>query len=167
MRVFEERQRFNQWWLQILNLSLLGILVYSCLKWFYFKEPVGNVGEADLESQLVVLILLPAVIGLIYVFKLSTLIDERGVMYGFFPFHLKQKLIPWSEIKQCSVRQYRPLSEYGGWGYRMGPKGKAFTVKGNKGIQVVLKNNQKILIGTQKHNEAQAVIDKYFKHERI
>ena len=58
------------------------------------------------------------------------------------------------------------LLEYGGWGLKGGllwkkSKGIAINVSGNIGIQLELKNGKKLLIGTQKLQEAKQVLDTY------
>jgi len=83
-------------------------------------------------------------------------------MYVFFPFHLTLKKYSWDNIQRFSVRQYDPITEYGGWGFRFGflTKGMAFNVSGNKGIQLVLKNGSRLLIGTNKPDEASETLKK-------
>jgi hypothetical protein len=84
----------------------------------------------------------------------------------FFP--LRQKHIPWSEVKKAHVREYLPLSEYGGWGaplvhsavYRGMGTSRALTTKGKEGLQLHLTDGRFLLIGTQKREELQRVLDK-------
>jgi hypothetical protein len=163
MRVFEEKQGFNQWWIQIINLGLLGLLFYFIYKWYVVGEKVDKVPANDYWGQVLVIALLLLSMGLIYIFRLTTIVDDRGISYQFFPFHRNLKLKPWSTMDKCYTRKYNPLSEYGGWGYKLGTNGKAFNVKGNQGIQIKFKNGKKLLLGTQKPEEAQMVIDRYFK----
>ncbi|MBX2959059.1 MAG: hypothetical protein KF732_03800 [Flavobacteriales bacterium] len=63
------------------------------------------------------------------------------------------------------VRQYSPLTEYGGWGIRLGlfGKGTAYNVSGNKGLQLEFTNNKKLLIGTNKPNELTETLTKIGK----
>ena len=49
----------------------------------------------------------------------------------------------------------------------MGSNGNTINVMENKGIQLKFKNGKKLLIGTQKPEDAQIVINRYFKNERI
>ncbi|MET6991839.1 DUF6141 family protein [Sediminicola arcticus] len=168
MRVFQETQRFNQWYMRLISLGLLAFLLFSLYQWFIAKDAVGNVPPDDSIGQLVVIFVLVLTILLLFLIQLKTEIDERGVHYRFIPFHFKNKTITWGDIKECYVRTYSPIMEYGGWGYRLTFKnGKAFNVSGNEGIQLVLKSGKKILIGTQKESEAMVVITKYKKNERI
>ncbi len=164
MRVFNETQRFTQWWVHLMNLSLLVLLIYLVYNWYILKEAVGNVSAQDSTGQLVVIIVLLLSMALIYMFRLITTIDEIGIHYQFLPINMSKKTIRWSTLKNCYVRTYNPIKEYGGWGYRMSfGKGRALNVKGNKGIQLEFDNGKKLLIGTQKEEDAQKVIERYFK----
>lgn len=165
MRVFSEIQRFNQWWIRLINIALLGFLIFCFYSWFIAKESTGNVMASDTTAQAAILIsIIPAIL-LIYYIKLQTSINEIGIHYQFLPFQFSKKTIRWNEIENCYVRTYRPIKEYGGWGYRSarGKKGKAINIKGNKGIQLELKSGKKVLIGTQKEEDAQQVIQRHFK----
>ena len=97
--------------------------------------------------------------------KLKTRIDEKGIYYQFYPIHLSYRIILWNEISSCYVRKYNAIFEYGGWGFknslRIKKSGKSYTVKGKIGLQLALKNGKKILIGTQKKEEIQRVIENY------
>ncbi|MFT4831333.1 MAG: hypothetical protein ACI815_000980 [Psychroserpens sp.] len=164
MRVFQETQRFNQWYVRLISLGLLAFLLFSLYQWFVAKIAVGNVLPDDSIGQLVVILVLVLTLMLFYLVQLKTEIDERGVHFRFIPFHFKIKTFSWEDIKVCHVRTYSPIMEYGGWGYKITLKnGNAFNVSGNKGIQLVLKSGKKILIGTQKESEATLVITRYLK----
>ncbi len=163
MRVFSEIQRFDQWWFYLLKFISLGFLGYACYTWFVLEENISNVASDNLIAQLLTITTVFLVTILFFLLKLETSIDERGISYRFYPFQLTTKLISWDTINTCSTRRYNPILEYGGWGYRVGMKGKALNVKGNRGIQIKLKNGKQLLIGTQKPDEALQVIHRYFK----
>ncbi|MGB5498309.1 MAG: DUF6141 family protein [Maribacter sp.] len=164
MRVFNETQRFNQWWLQLMLIALVLFLGYSIYQWFFTNEAVGNVSSTDSFGQLIVIVSILPILILFYFLKLRTEIDESGIHYQFLPFHFSVKNIPWTAIQNCYIRTYNPIMEYGGWGYRSSlGKGSAYNVKGNKGIQIELKSGKKILFGTQKEDEAKQIIQRYFK----
>lgn len=165
MRVFSEVLRFNQWWIQLINIGLLAFLLFCLYSWYIAKESTGNVMATDTTGQLVVIISIVPVLLLLYTLRLKSSIDEIGLHYQFLPFYFSKKAIRWSEIEKCYVRNYNPIKEYGGWGYRtsLGKKGRAYNVKGNKGIQLEFKTGKQLLIGTQKEDEAQQVIQRHFK----
>jgi hypothetical protein len=89
---------------------------------------------------------------------LNTEIYTDGIYVRFRPFHSKPRFYPWSEIAHCEVRKYKPLLEYGGWGIRKGFGGTAFNVRGNMGLQLVIKGGKRVLIGTQKATELAGVL---------
>lgn len=166
MKIFKEEQRFTQLWLIILvlvsTLVPLAIIVGS-----YIENPERF---SPLEFALIVVLIVLAC-GLIFIFKLSTRVDEIGIHYKFFPFHINYKHIYWKDIKSAHIRTYDAIAEYGGWGLKGGAlwnksNGTAINVSGNIGMQLELKNGKKLLIGTNKPNEAKAVLETY-KHQLI
>ena len=160
MRFFKETQRFNQWWLHLINLFVLGIMIYPIYQ-------AINSGELDSMAKNVLILtffFVLVILILIYRITLSTQIDEKGIHFRFFPFQRNYKVILWADMDKCYTRTYSPIKEFGGWGYRgIGRRKKAYNIRGNKGIQIALKKGNMLLIGTQRPNEAQQTINKYFK----
>ena len=163
MRLFKEEQRFTQTWL----IALMGFsaLVPAVIVIISYLKDKNSFSTTQLLLTLSVVILAPC---LIFIFKLTTRIDEKGIHYQFFPFHLKPKTIIWEAIDSATIRTYDAITEYGGWGLKGGTlwnkrKGTAINVSGNKGIQLQLKNGKKLLIGTQKAQQAQETI-KYYQN---
>ena len=159
MKVFKEEQRFRQVWLMV----LLGfsLLVPVCL---IINEYIKDNTSMTTNEFLGSLIGIIASVLLIFIFKLSTRIDEKGIHYQFFPFHFSIKTLLWSEITKAEVRTYDPIGEYGGWGLRYSfnkKKGNAVNVSGDIGIQLTLKNGKKLLIGTQKKEAVSRVLKTY------
>ena len=159
MKVFKEEQRFRQVWLMVLlGFSLLvpvGLIIKE-----YIKDNTSMTTNEFLGSLIGII----ASVLLIFIFKLSTRIDEKGIHYQFFPFHFSMKTLLWSEITKAEVRTYDPIGEYGGWGLRYSfnkKKGNAVNVSGNIGIQLTLKNGKKLLIGTQKKEAVSSVLKTY------
>jgi hypothetical protein len=89
--------------------------------------------------------------------RLETEINNTGIRYSFLPF-IGQRKIDWSEIDSCWVRKYKPIKEYGGWGYRHLFRGRAYNVWGRWGIQIVKKDGRMLLLGTSKKDEAAVVL---------
>lgn len=164
MKPFEETQKFNQPWLRILVAVILAVTIAPII---VFWEEV-KFSEAPFWITIGISFLVIALLFfLLFILKLKTIIDAQGVHYRFVPVMSAEKSIPWKEIKSCYTTTYRPIRDFGGWGYRISfKKGKAINVRGNQGIQLILKNNKKILIGTQKTNEAQHAIDNYFNQKQ-
>ncbi|MDZ4749548.1 MAG: hypothetical protein SH808_13755 [Saprospiraceae bacterium] len=141
--IFEEVQPFDQIgiWL-LLGLELAIIIIVLLVS----GQPIWTVA-LGLGAMTLTMALLGSL-------KLYTRIDSIGVHFRMKPFHLREQSIPWEEIDQIHVRTYSAILEYGGWGMRIGRKGKAYNVRGNDGIQIVKKNGKKVLIGTQRPEEA-------------
>ncbi len=163
MRVFKETQGFTQWWMHIITGGLVVFLIFCLYNWFIAEKAVGNVSETDTTAQLVVILSLVPVLLFLYTIKLKTAIDEIGIHYQFFPLHFSMKTKRWVEIQKCYVREYSPIKEYGGWGYRisLGNKGKALNIKGNTGIQLIFNDGKKLLLGTQRKKEAEEILKRY------
>jgi membrane protease YdiL (CAAX protease family) len=161
MKVFKEEQRFTQTWLIIL-LVICTIIPITTIIQKYLK-----VNETiSIKEFIATIVVIIVSISVLFFFKLTTKIDEKGIHYQFFPFHFSMKLIPWNEISKVGTRTYFPISEFGGWGLKGGfffnkGKGKAINVSGDIGIQLILKNGDKLLIGTQKKEAAKKVLETY------
>jgi hypothetical protein len=148
-------------------MALIGVVsvisFYTLFQSFLKMQETGTQDElTDIIIPVVILIL---VILLFVMMKLNTRIDETGIYYQFFPFHLKLKKIGWNELEDIKVRKYSPIMEYGGWGIRglsrKSGKGMAFNVSGTMGIQLVLKDGGRLLLGTKLPEKAQETINNY------
>ncbi len=153
--VFEEKQRFGQWWVWAILLAVLGLSVNGI--WNKENIQTSDVVVPAVAFGLVAFLLLGS--------TLKTRIDEKGVHVKFFPFILKTHSYSWEDLYSVEIATYSPLADFGGWGYRISFKGKgrAYNVKGNKGIQLITSDGKKRLIGTQKPEEAKQIINTYFQ----
>jgi hypothetical protein len=161
MRVFKEEQRFTQTWLLVLLSISISIPFVLIVNDFYKENSTMSLNEFIFSSSLLVLCIVP-----IFFFKLKTRIDESGIHFQFFPFHLSARTIAWSELIAAKTRKYDAISEFGGWGLKGGffwkkSKGVAYNVSGDVGLQLEYKNGKKILIGTQKLQEVNSVLKSY------
>ena len=143
--LFEENQRFTQWWLWVILLSF----------------PIISVGPFY-QNPYYVLIGLGIPL-LFYTFQLRIKVSMEGLHYQFFPFHFKSHIIKIEDIEKFKAMEYSPLKEYGGWGIRFGFKGKAYNVSGNKGVKVFLKNDTNIMFSSQKYKELEKALKKIKK----
>lgn len=158
-KLFIERQYFRQIWLWLLLLGLNGFFMYGLVSQVIFGQtfgdkPMGNTGLIITAISFLLVTLL------FLLLRLDTEIKSNGIYYRFYPFQLSYKQISWDRISKSFVRQYSPLTEYGGWGIRISifGSGRAFNVSGNKGLQLIYDNNKKLLIGTQRPEEIEKVL---------
>ncbi|MBN1233160.1 MAG: hypothetical protein JXA60_07400 [Candidatus Coatesbacteria bacterium] len=153
--LYSETQRFNQLWMIAIIFIPLVIFSLIFIKQFLF----GFAGGSSKTIPLNVLLIMIAVgIGeplLIFSCKLVTEVRTDGVYVKFFPFMLSFRKIPKEEIESYQARIYKPVQEYGGWGIKGFKSNRAYNVSGNEGMQLVLKNKDRILIGTKNPDEFQ------------
>jgi hypothetical protein len=159
--LFHEEQYFNQWFIKTILygqniLILLGLVTKAIVK----KQDVFF--TADILSWCIIFILSLGILFLFHKLHLTTQVTKEGISIKFFPFHLKPKFYEWGNIENCQIRKYSPILEYGGWGIRHGfrKSGIAYNVSGNMGLQLMVNNKGKILIGTQKPQELENTLTK-------
>ncbi len=156
--LFAEEQRFTQWWLwAIMLFALLSVLVpflygiYSqeVLNKSFGNQPMSTEGLAVTGTASTLLVLI-----IIVVFnraRLKTKISSDKLAVAFPPFFRKWKELVPGEIERYEIREYNAIREYGGYGVKRRFKyGQSYTISGNIGLQLYLKNGKRLLIGTQK-----------------
>jgi hypothetical protein len=149
--LFTETQKFRQWWLWVILLFVFGIIAFAGLK-IISSEELKDKSPLILVGSCLLFILGPIV--LIFVnMKLETQVREEGIYVRFYPFHATFRQFKWKNISKSFVRQYDPIGEFGGWGLRIGPAGKAFNVSGDKALHLEFIDNKVLLIGTKKPDE--------------
>jgi hypothetical protein len=97
--------------------------------------------------------------------SLVTEIWSDGVRYKFPPLIRKMRYIPLDEIVDVEVAKYKPVVEFGGWGWRrrMFKRKTAFIVSGRIGVRVTLKKGNQILFGTRQQEEMKRAVEKMLK----
>ena len=146
--VYAEEQRFRQIWI----LMLVGFIAihawYSFLLQIVIGEPFGTNPAPDI----LVLILL-VIFGIIFpvwflVMRLEVQVTRTDLRFRMFPLHIQWREVPLATIVKAEAVTYRPILEYGGWGIRIGKKGWAYNVSGNRGVQVTLEDGKSFLLGS-------------------
>ena len=158
--IFKEQQRFKQWWLWLIILSIDGILTYGVVQQLILGKPFGEQPMSDTGLMLAVALSLALTV-FSFSIRLETRITRDSIAVRFFPVHLKYKVYSWDRFSKVYVRKYSPLKEYGGWGLRfsISGKGKAYNVSGNQGLQLKFTNGKKLLIGTRKSEELSSALN--------
>ncbi len=145
--IYTEKQSFWTWWLGV----LFGVVLYMQL------EPIFS-GEKNLDSSTIIALgIVGTVLLLMLLLRLRTTIDDHGITIRFFPF-VRKKTWEWEQISEVFVTEYS-IADYGGWGYRVSSKGKAYNTKGKYGLQLILKNGARIMVGTQNPEVVKQVIE--------
>lgn len=163
--MFHEQQQFRQRWLWLLfalvSIPLVGLLGFTAWQQIVVGRPMGNrpLSDAALLAIFVGVVLLHGgVIALFWFARLDVTVTETELLIRFFPFHLTARHIPLSEIVDARKRHYSALGEYGGWGIRLGFSGWAYNVSGDEGVQLVLRDGRRILVGSQRSDELEEAL---------
>ncbi len=146
--LFREVQQFRQPWIWLVLTGTSLTALWAAVSPFFL--------DSDWQEHWIlhiILILFGLIFGVglplvFYVTKLATEIRSDGLVISFYPLLFSQIKIPFHNIQSCVAIQYKPLQEYGGWGVRVGAKGTAYNVSGDRGVQLELVNGRKILIGS-------------------
>lgn len=162
-QTFTEKQiAYNQPLLLWPILGATALLLYGLFRQLVRDIPLGNnpVSNPVLISISIVFILFMLILLNI---KLEVSIDDEGLEFRYWPFVSRRKRIPREEIGNIEVVRYKPILEYGGWGYRFSLKtrGRAYTISGRHGIRVNMKNGSHVLFGTKKEDQAVAYLSKW------
>ena len=160
--LFFERQFFGRTWIVAIALISVNLLV---IFGFFSQNFSGgtwiNLPTNNWEYALFIVIML-FVNALLFV-EQRTVITKEGIFVRYFPLDFKTRFFDWNEIQNAYIRQYNPMLEYGGWGFRhqfFSTKNVVYNVSGNIGLQLVFKNGTKVLIGTKKWVELEEVLTK-------
>jgi uncharacterized protein with PQ loop repeat len=165
---FQESQKLGLW-VRLLMIAICLFFIFGCIYQIILGKPWGNNPASDTPLIIVTVLLLLVTVGL-FLMKMQTIVNNDGVSIKMFPFHFKYKFFPWDTIEKSYIRQYKPIAEYGGWGFRSSMikvrslnikfiegslsralnKSIAYNMSGNIGLQLELVSGQRILIGTHK-----------------
>lgn len=162
--IYSEVQKFRQAWVWLVMSGLFFLSEYAFFQQVVFNIPFGKDPAPDVVLIIIPSILLLMILMLLYS-KLVFEIKDDGIYYRYHPFHFKTIKIKKEDIVSAFVRNYK-FSEFGGWGIRFSfrGKGRALNVSGKTGLQLVLTNGKKILLGTQKPVELEAVINNWISN---
>ena len=157
--LFTETQQFRQWWVWLLMILLNGLFLYGIYQQVVLQIPFGTNPTSNEGLYIGFAIILTLTL-LFWVMKLQTIVKEDGIYVKFFPFHFRYKKYAWDNLSKVYVREYSPITEYGGWGIRFGlfGKGNAYNVKGNQGLQLEIPGKTNLLIGTQQPEVLKAIL---------
>jgi len=146
--IYAEEQRFRQIWILILVGFIAMLAWYSFLLQIVLGEPFGTNPAPD-----ILVLALLVLFGILFpvwflVMRLEVQVTRTDLRFRLFPLHLQWREFPLATIVKAEAVTYRPILEYGGWGIRIGRKGKAYNISGNRGVQVTLEGGRSFLLGS-------------------
>ena len=132
---------------------MLVLITPSLFSGLLIQDILFNTDSSDsMYSNPLLLIIIIAIsaapIFLIYLAKLDTNVRDEGLFIKFRAFHRRWVMLPFHDIAAATAITFKPLKDFGGWGIRYGPMGKAYNVSGNKGVLLEFEEGPSILIGS-------------------
>jgi predicted membrane protein len=140
---FTERQYVFKTWVGKLTFMILIVLILA-LYYFYFVQD----NSLNLFSVCIQCISFLAVFMILFS-SLKATYTNQNITLQYFPYHFKKINYSKVEIDALEIVNYNGLGDFGGWGIRINNEIKCFSVSGNCGVLITLKNGKQRLIGTK------------------
>ncbi len=161
--IFWEEQRYG----------LKGIIIGSILMAFVIVISIREVivlNNREVSVLWNLLLLIPfGIILPIFVWVLLLLatleieVRSDGLYVRLFPFHLDYRKFAADDLVQYYTRSCRPLLGLGGLGVRLNKRNQAYNVSSSRGLQLVLKNGGRLMIGSKKPSQLRVAISSIIK----
>lgn len=151
--LYRETQRFRQPWLMAVVGFLTALSWYAAISQLIFHDPFGKNPAPDAVMVGIVLAVGIGLPLLMYTARLTTQVRFDGLYVRYFPFHRSFRKLGVDRLADWQVVTYRSLRHYGGWGIRRGRRGKAYNVRGDRGVELTFPDGKRLLIGSQAPGE--------------
>ena len=161
--IFREVQAFSSSLRALLVILMaVSVVIFGIALWETITNPKTTNTLVPTLLSIIAMAIPISVTILFFILKMETEVRSDGLYVRFYPMHIRFRKFTREDLAEHYCRTYKPILEYGGWGIRCSftGKGKAYNVSGNKGVQFVLQNGKKLLIGSQKPDDLAAAIDK-------
>lgn len=148
--LFHEEQQMRQWWLWLLLLVPIGVSISLVMNLDLHANPELSETSSSSSGTFQFLFFLPIVgiLLLLYFMKMTTTIDADKIIIKHL-FVINKEFL-WKDISSAEIITYG----FVGYGQRYSSKhGTVYNMSGNKGLAIVLKNDKKVLLGTQNPEE--------------
>ena len=146
--LFREVQRFKQWFFYVPIAIVTGIVWWQFVQQILFGRPVGDNPAPDWLAWVLTIVFGLGFPLFAVTVRMVTEVRPGELSVRLYPF--RPAVIALTQVASAEWREYSPMREYGGWGIRVGRhSGKAYNASGNQGVQLVLKDGRRVLIGTQ------------------
>jgi hypothetical protein len=151
MLFYEEKQFLR-------SNSIVWVAIASLLITFLAIVINFSGDKSDLNGLFILSIVIISIVPLLLLASIHLRIEKDGIYIKYFPFHFKPLFFKWSEIDHFEIRKYNPLTEYGGWGVKGTRKNRVYNVSGDMGLQITMKNGNKLLVGTANPNKMEVAL---------
>jgi hypothetical protein len=154
--LFKEVQRFL-WWVLLPVGIVTAVIWWTFIKQVVLGQPVGKTPIPDWLAWIFAMVFGLGFPALGYAMRLITEVRPGTLVVRLSPFRTLR--IPLEYLQDAQVREYSAAREYGGYGVRRGwlglnigtrsRNGWAYTARGRRGVQLVLVNGLRIMVGSQ------------------
>ena len=161
--LFREEQHFSGTWLRPIMFGISALL-FVLFGWGFYRqiiqhEPWGDrpMPDAALIALTTAMFVLAIVLPILLLkSRLVVTVDREAVHILFSPFARREVAL--AEIVGVETRRSNPLLEYGGVGVRWSPRGWAYLVSGDMGVQLELAGGKRVFVGSQRSDELASAI---------
>lgn len=150
--VYREVQRFRQWWMWVVVLAIAAFMWVGFALQIVLGSPFGSKPMPDAMLWVFTLLFGLGLPAFFLVLRLLTEVSADRLVVGLAPFRMRAILL--ADIAEAKAVTYRPLADFGGWGVRWaGSRGVAYNASGDRGVQLVLRDGRRVLVGSQRPEE--------------
>jgi hypothetical protein len=158
---FREEQRMHPLivWIPFIVSPIITTAVLYYV--FFLRAPTNEALSVGVRIGLIVFTCLWEIVvtGWLLLRRLITEVRYDSLSIQFQPF--TKRMVAYGEITTVEPRTCNVLAEFGGYGARSGKNGKAYILLGNQGVQLELRNGERVFVGSRKAGElAQAIKDR-------
>jgi hypothetical protein len=155
---YREEQSFRQWWVWLLVVAAAAPAWWIFVQQIILGCPLGESPPADWSASVVWVAVGLGLPLLFWSIKLTTEVTADQLVIRYRP--LTRRIISLADIQEATVRTYRPVAEYGGWGLKgWSRRNIAYNVSGRQGVQLVLRDGRRIMLGSQSPEELARAIE--------
>jgi hypothetical protein len=145
--VFHEEQAFRQWHAMLVLAMPPAALIFVTVRQLVWHHPRGTPPVSNGGLLFLAVLLVLVYVRLITV-RLVTELRPKEITVGLRGLGRKRK-IPLNSVRTARAVEYDPIRDFGGYGIRSGLRGRAYIARGNRGVELELQDEHKVLIGSQ------------------
>lgn len=136
------------WWAWVIFAMAIGAAVWSVIgESVTATGGLGGLSAGELAGAAGLLFGAPLVMWALFG-KLTIEVRPAEVRVAFGGLGVFWKSLPLERIRRVEAVRYRPLAEFGGWGMRVRPGRRAWTVRGNQAARITMDEGPTLYLGT-------------------